>query len=306
MRVRILVIALILSTALSLAAQTPKPSSEVASVERKVPRFVATAPAAQQSEPSFEVASVKENKSGEDHWRFSAGLMKDAEGGYRAAVGTAVIANAPLREIIARAYGIEVGMERFTLFGEQPILDRRFDITAQPPPNELLGARVAMLRSLLGDRFKLKVRTESRRMPVYAVVRAHKNRLGPNMRPSAYDCVEYRRRAEPGAPPLRDANGELLCVGNLPARWPGMVGMRAASRIDVLVRNIQYVFDLPLVDGTDLDGSFDWTLTWGGRKDGLFVPIGDALEQQLGLKTEKQSAQRDVFVIESVEMPTPN
>jgi uncharacterized protein (TIGR03435 family) len=253
-------------------------------------------PSAQLSEPGFEVASVRENTSGVDRYSFSAGLAKNGLGQDVAGVGMAVITNAPLREIIARAYGIEVGMERFTLFGEQPILERRFDIAAQPPSTassaEPPGARVAMLKSLLADRFKLRVRTESRSMPVYALVLARKDRLGPNLRRAAFDCVEIQRRSPTEARELRDANGVELC---------NITTMRFVSTIDVFMRSIRHSFQLPLIDDTGLEGSFDWSLI---RSDG--ATIADAIEEQLGLKIERRSGQRDVLVIDSVEMPTPN
>src|SRR5688572_28133572 len=87
---------------------------------------VAASLSARQIEPRFEVASVKENTSGSTRYSFSTGLTKNALGRDVAGVGIATVTNAPLREIIARAYGIEIGKEASTLFGEQSILEKRF------------------------------------------------------------------------------------------------------------------------------------------------------------------------------------
>lgn len=262
-------------------------------------------PSAQQSEPRFEVASVRENRSGETRYSFSIGVAKSGLE-FVPGVGPVVISNAPLRAIIARAYGIVEGRERFALVGEQPILERRFDIAAPPPPEEILGARAAMLKSLLIDRFKLKMRNETRDMPVYALVRARKDRLGPDLRPSKIDCTEVQRRSVAEARELRAANGDRLCNGGTFVRQPGIAGLHFAGSIDVLVRLIQFSFDQPLVDSTGLDGLFEWSLAWGGQKDGPTILMKDALQEQLGLKIERRTAPRDLLVIESVDMPTPN
>ena len=267
-------------------------------------------PATQRSQPSFDVASVRENTSGADRYSFSSGLTKNGLGQDVAGVGIAVITNAPLREVIARAYGIDIGMEAHTLFGEQPLLEKRFDITAQPPADvsgpEAPGARAAMLRSLLADRFSLKIHTESRRMPTFVLVRARQDRLGPGLRASSYDCVEHQRLS-PKAPELRDANGEPLCQLASGTNALGMNVIRYAAPIDVLIRRFQRSFSLPLIDETGLDGSFEWTLMVGGDKErGTYLSLTDALEQQLGLKVERRVVSRDVLVIDSVEMPTPN
>ena len=226
-----------------------------------------------------------------------------------AGVGIATITNAPLREIIARAYGIEIGKEAHTLFGDQAILEKRFDITAQPPRTsgaEAPGARAPMLRSLLAERFKLKIHTESRRMPSYVLVRAHKDRLGSDLRPSINDCVEHQRLS-PKGPELRDANGEPLCRLTSNTNAEGMNVIRYAAPIDVLIRRIERAFDAPMIDETGLEGSFEWTLTVGGKKEaGPYISMADALEQQLGLKAQRRAVLRDVLVIDSVEMPTPD
>jgi uncharacterized protein (TIGR03435 family) len=58
-----------------------------------------------------------------------------------------------------------------------------------------------MLRTLLADRFKLVVHTDTRSTPVYALVIARRDgRLGPRLHPEARDCEPLRAvaRAQPG------------------------------------------------------------------------------------------------------------
>src|SRR5438034_2032870 len=47
-----------------------------------------------------------------------------------------------------------------------------------------------MLRSLLGERFKLAVHTETKEQPIYALVMARNDgRLGPDLKKSDTDCA---------------------------------------------------------------------------------------------------------------------
>ena len=61
-----------------------------------------------QKNDAFEVASVKENRSGQTRYSFSPGLTSNLWGQVIESVRLVTITNAPLREIIARAYGIEL------------------------------------------------------------------------------------------------------------------------------------------------------------------------------------------------------
>lgn len=85
----------------------------------------------------------------------------------------------------------------------------RFDVIAVAPgglpradadgfPSQLL----AMLRSLLEDRFRLKAHWEPREGPVYNLVldRADR-RLGPKLVPAAVDCAKVAAATLPGTPP---------------------------------------------------------------------------------------------------------
>jgi uncharacterized protein (TIGR03435 family) len=68
----------------------------------------------------------------------------------------------------------------------------------------------------------------------------------------------------------------------------------------------------PVIDSTGLKGSWDFDLKWTGRgnlakagADG--VSIFDAVDKQLGLKLELQTAARPVLIVDSAnEQPTPN
>jgi uncharacterized protein (TIGR03435 family) len=72
--------------------------------------------------------------------------------------------------------------------------------------------------------------------------------------------------------------------------------------------------DRPIVDRTGLTGTFEWELISGIRLDGPegrwippdAPPLDTALRDQLGLRLEAQTARSEVFVTDSVQMPTQN
>ena len=64
--------------------------------------------------------------------------------------------------LIGQAHGIPLPIQRFTLVGgPDALLSARFDIQARLPPTAAEGPHFPMLRTLLAERFKLRIRTES-------------------------------------------------------------------------------------------------------------------------------------------------
>jgi uncharacterized protein (TIGR03435 family) len=140
-----------------------------------------------QSAPSFEAASVKPNVSG----GLDAGWQSPPGG------GRVVIRNLPLRTIISWAYQLDVGDDR--LIGSPDwIRTEKFDIVAKAPEGVEVGSLLRigpaapgllMMRTLLAARFQLKIHTEVRELPIYALMTANADgRLGPKLTPSDYDC----------------------------------------------------------------------------------------------------------------------
>jgi uncharacterized protein (TIGR03435 family) len=147
-----------------------------------------------------------------------------------------------------------------------------------------------MLRNLLEERFALRLRKETRQLPVYLLTRLDERSLGPNLRPAVKDCLP--RTACEG----RSGGGGSTYKG---AQW------------SIVLQSIGQALDGRLVDRTGLSGLFDFELTYSSR--GLTVTPGDsgvdifgAVRQQLGLKLEPSRAPFEVTVIESVSRPTPD
>jgi hypothetical protein len=139
------------------------------------------------SPPAFEVASVKRNVSGESRTYFRVRPQ-----------GIVTITNVTLRGLTREAYNVDRFNERFTLIAGQggrlpgndadPTMSARFDIQGKPPDDAAPGQQYLMLRSLLAERFKLRVHTETRPLPAIVLTLAREGRLGEHLRPAGTEC----------------------------------------------------------------------------------------------------------------------
>lgn len=257
---------------------------------------------APEDAPQFEVASVKPNNSGD-----TRSMMAWPKGSFSAT-------NMELRMLIGQAYGIPLQIQRFALVGgPDALLSARFDIQARLPQTAADGPHVPMLRTLLAERFKLRIRTESRPTPIYALTLAREDRrLGPDLRPSTIDCNAERERGRgerltPENAP-RDARGRPLCWGSLQFAVPGAQTLTNAGPIADLIRAVQAVTDRPITDATGLMGTFEWQLVFasGAQANADLPSPFTALQEQLGLRLDARTGPYDVLVIDNLEPPTPD
>jgi uncharacterized protein (TIGR03435 family) len=253
----------------------------------------------QPSGPAFEVASVKINPR--DDTPEGISLRPD---------GSAHFTGFQVRTLITIAYRSE-GLQRFDqLVGAPSWLSRvRFDIEAkaggdsrvQGGPTQL----PAMLRSLLSDRFRLRVHSEQRNMPAYALVMARRDRrLGPELRESTSQC--------PGnAGPAAGANPDLWC--GIRAKG-GMITGQAVSAA-LLAGNLSGypTVDRFVADRTGLTGRYDFKIEYspGPLQPGDAVAtdgpsLFTALTEQLGLRLQPETLLLPVLVIDHVEQPAPD
>lgn len=267
--------------------------------------------AAQDARPVFEVASVRPNPSTTGPVLFNVSPR-----------GEVTATRYPALWLVTRAYELD---NLYQLSGNPAWLETEyFDVRALAPEGTPPDQIPLMLQSLLADRFKLRVRWETREEPIYALVRVRTDgRLGPNIRPSQHDCAAFlasgRRAYEPDAP--RTEAGDMLCGGPplpLGGSRPNVFGGAPVGNFVRWLNDFGGRFaglDRPVVDGTDLKGNFDIMLS--------FAPAGtaiarlrerqpddppdthQALEEQLGLRLERRDAPLRMLVIESVERPMP-
>jgi uncharacterized protein (TIGR03435 family) len=256
---------------------------------------------AQEDNPAFEVATVKPNKSGET--RESVRFFPPS--------GRVVVVNTSLRSLIRSAYQLQ----DFQIVGGPPWLDaERFDITANaegnPPPRQ----KWLMMRSLLKDRFKLAVHTETREMPVFALVIANRSgTLGPQLHKVEVNCQPPT--SPPSTPP--DPNRPNQCGGMFAG--PTSIKFRGVTIEDFARMGLSPRVHRTVIDRTGLEGRFDFDLdfapepltaaivddpnaTVAGDKPSIFT----AVQEQLGLKLDAQRGPVDVLVIDHAEQAKEN
>lgn len=251
---------------------------------------------------TFDVASVRANTTG------------GPSGGRSTKGRTFTVSNAPLRGIIAFAYGI-AGPASYRLVGGPewigssgpPFGDVRFDIVATLPEGRTARDVPAMLRAFLAERFQLAVHTEVRKAPVFALVPARTDRrLGPQLRRAQLDCESIRAEDIPPAKP----GGRGACDSELGGSILGR-----GQRLSALASMLTPFAGRPIIDRTGLNGAFDFDLTFpelnvgppgvGAGADsggGVFT----ALQEQLGLRLDPIEGLVEFLVIDRVEPPTAN
>jgi uncharacterized protein (TIGR03435 family) len=118
-----------------------------------------------QAKPQFEVASVKPAvpQSNQAHGPVSHGPVYGGPG--TPSPGQITYTNQSLQFLIAYAYDVRLNQ----LSAPSWMDEERFDIVAKVPAGAVKSEIPLMLQSLLGDRFQLKVRHESKEMQAYAL-----------------------------------------------------------------------------------------------------------------------------------------
>jgi uncharacterized protein (TIGR03435 family) len=262
--------------------------------------------------PTFEVASIKPNKTAD------APVRLTSSAGRYSGIGVT------LRQLLADAYGSPQPLTRDRMIGGPPwIDDERFDITATTGGATPRDAMKLMLRSLLADRFKLEAHFENRELPVYLLVRARRDgTLGPELRPSKADCSALAAAARSGVPPPPPASPAAACNIGFGI---GQMTAQGGSMAQLITVGLGRAVDRPIIDRTELQGGYDWSLRWnptageisafsGGpgaesadaRSSDSSPSIFTALQEQLGLKLEASKGPVDVLVITRAERPTPD
>ncbi len=246
---------------------------------------------------SFEVASVRPS---------APRTGKGVRIGTTTTPGRLTYTGVSLKMILVTAYKVK----SYQISGPDWPASDQFDVLATYPPSAPRDQIPLMLQALLAERFKLALHREQKELPVYALVVA-KN--GPKLRPAAN----------------KDAKGRLsMGAGRLDGKGVDLPELAGA---------LSSLVDRPVLDMTQLEGSFDFTLDFtpdssmsvammkmaarpateageapAGGKDAApeSTPgpsIFTVLQQQLGLRLEGRRAPVDMLVIDHVQrVPTEN
>jgi uncharacterized protein (TIGR03435 family) len=238
--------------------------------------------------PVFEVADVHVSPSG----------TSQGDGGFMPG-GRFELRGATMLDLITIAYGVEPEM---VVGGPGWLNSDRFDVIAKAPSAKASEETLrAMLKALLVDRFKLVAREDKRDMPVFVLT------VGKT---AGKKGLKLQTAAKPGEPSTSRGEGD-----------PGLnhrlcKSFTMADLAELLPQVANNFVNHPVVDETNLKGSYDFQLDWMGmgpyRKakanpDGP-TPVSafDAVEK-LGLHLEEQKRPMPVIVVEQAnQTPTPN
>lgn len=164
----------------------------------------------------------------------------------------------------------------------------------------------AMVTALLADRFKLRVRTETREMPIFELRRARSDgRVGPNL----HDCSNPNDKEGISTPekPFRAPTGGTVATSD------------CANGVQNLATIASRQLETTVVDKAGLTGQWRFDIYYGSEPPRIpgvdlsqekvnpdLPSFEGALREQLGLRLERTRGSVPVVVIDSVERPTPD
>jgi len=245
---------------------------------------------------AFDVASVKSSVPGT-----IGGRVQFLAGGRFSAT------NVPLNFLIQQVYGVR----DFQIVGAPNWMSARYVIQATGDASATGAVVKEMVKTLLAERFQLKVHQETRELPAYAFIPV---KAGGKL-----------AVAKDNGRPRGSGGIEVIDSG-----WIQGTNTTLAS----LMQALSPYLDRPLVDKSDFTQAFDFRLQWTPDTDVLaeagtpsgcpagFAEIQEvlklkpermscpslftAVQEQLGLKLDAQKAPIDVLVIDHVERPSAN
>jgi uncharacterized protein (TIGR03435 family) len=186
-----------------------------------------------------------------------------------------------------------------------------FDIDAKPAGQASLDQMYGpMLRSLLEERFQLKIHRETRQVPVYDLTVAAG---GSKLRRTAEGSCVMLDLSHPPPPPRPGTPGPKGCgsssirtvagrmtVDGIGITMKAFAGLTLSSRVNL---------KRAVIDKTGLQGQFDIHLEFApveGQTASDAPSLFTALQEQLGLKLADASGPVEVLVVDHVEKPSAN
>lgn len=255
--------------------------------------------------PSFDAVTIKPHPP----------VARPSWLGIRATPDGVDAASATLQGLIHYAYGLRIfdqvsggpDWAKADMFDMQAKMSEA-DIAEMKKLNsaEATARRQMMLQSLLAERFKLKVHSETKQVPVYELVVA---KSSPKLKDAATDTSDNLRKDKDGKP-----LAGMFVMGDT------TVAQGQSMKLLVNLLSMPFAFiERPVFDKTGLTGTYDFTLHWSAKPLGQvvngvtsFVPPSDdapsifSALQELGLKLQPATGPIEVLVIDSVDRPSEN
>ena len=255
--------------------------------------------------PAFAVASVKRNPE-------IAGASKGVEIGPERLDAIWL----PVQPLILQAYGVPasrvLGMPAWAR-------TERYDVRARTAEPSSRQDVLAMLQTLLAERFSLKVHRETREMDIYALVLVKPGTPGPGLHRVIVDC-ETNTLAD-GSPPglfppgKRPPCGDMVANARFrPGGGPVLVHNRFAGVTMASIAAGLVSTGRPVIDRTGLTGTFDVEMEYISEGAPVTAPsdkepltgltLREALKVHLGLQLRSERGPIEHLVIDSLQRPT--
>jgi uncharacterized protein (TIGR03435 family) len=231
-------------------------------------------------DPAFEVVSVKAD--GVSYTPASPGARVYSRTVPFRYTPQSLSAIQTMKAIIQEAYGVEDWAVIPSKGSAEWMSLLAYSIDARMPPGTSRESARLMLRTMLAERFGLKLHFEKRDIPVYVVVEGSKG---------------FK---------LREASGKLAPYGTISRGQ-----FNATGTLDNIATYSRAYADRPVINMAGREGVYHIEVRWtpdldssGSRDDPEFWA---ALEREAGLKRDSRKVPRDVIVVDHVEhTPTAN
>jgi uncharacterized protein (TIGR03435 family) len=272
------------------------------------------------SGPTFDVVSIKKHVREPGPAGLSSNVSQRPDGGL-------TMTNVPVTTLIARAYA---GFRPADYVGLPDwARSEYFDVSATSTLTQVTADdRAAMMRTMLGDRFKFVAHIEKRSQEVYdLLVSRSDGKLGAGLTPIDTDCapvIAAQREAfllgstPPGPPQRPDLNAPPppCTLRSVRGRNDPSDRLEGEATMAALAEFFWMSAGRPVVDKTGLPGSYRVKMNFdlfGSRRGPEVVPPPDAaptvftaVREQLGLKLDAARAELDALIIDRLERPTEN
>jgi uncharacterized protein (TIGR03435 family) len=235
--------------------------------------------------------------------------LRQGGGGRTLPDGTIVMMNRPVATFIQPASPVPVvdviGLPEWTK-------TERYDVTMKPPAGSTREQIAEMWRTVFAERMHLVAHVEQQQRDVYSLVLARSDgRIGPDLKPSTLDCTPRPIGPSTPPPPATAKEWQNRCGMFMSA---GMI-VSGGIPLDQLVLSLRSLAGGTVENHTGLQGPYALTLKFSPARqlDTPVVPLTDdapdfftALQEQLGLKLQREKKMMPVFVIDHIERPSEN
>jgi uncharacterized protein (TIGR03435 family) len=273
---------------------------------------------------SFEVASIRQSAPNAP---YSGNVDLDGSDSLLRYNGGLVKTDGVLISYILFAYNVQDASQYPQLYAELPkwTQNERFIVEARPAGSPTKDQIRLMMQSLLAERFKLAIHTETRQLPMYALMLDKPGKPGPKLQPHPDDglCTKI---PDTSTPPVKSPAIPPSCQLIIFTDNPQLPHMRmndfsleqiagGLETTGVVMGGLDHI---PIVDQTGLTGKFDIDLNFARAPKAGRAPDPDAepaepgasfteaLKIQAGLKLVKQTGPVTVYVIDHIDPPSEN